>query len=335
MLRLSFILPCYNVAPYFGRCIESIEHQDIPQSEYEVICVDDCSKDNTVEVIKEYQKQYPNIRLICHTENKTAGGARNTAIEAAEGEYIWCVDPDDSIQSCVLGSILKKAEEQNLDILLFNLSYTDENGGNAERIFHNTQYDVYTGVDYTITHCAPRYLYNVASHTGCIYNRLFLDSNHIRYPEIRSSQDVAFIWHAILLSKRVSALKNVCYNVYRRPNSTTGSKGELRAVSVVSTVLLYVDVINQYRGISNNELIEENILYDMRSTVNDDSRKVIRMSRYQQSLFYKEIGQHTDLINRYRFLMNRKTQVILNYHLPYAVWQLIIWAYMLKNSIKK
>ena len=86
MLKLSFILPCYNVAPYIGRCIESIEHQDIPQSEYEVICVDDCSTDDTVQKIKEYQAKYPNIQLICHTENKTAGGARNTGMDAAKGE---------------------------------------------------------------------------------------------------------------------------------------------------------------------------------------------------------------------------------------------------------
>ena len=127
MLKLSFILPCYNVAPYVDRCIESIEHQDIPQAEYEVICVDDCSKDNTAEVIREYQKQYPNIRLICHKENKTAGGARNTGMDAAQGEYLWFIDPDDAIVPEEAAALYGYAHKMQLDILVFNYMRVENN----------------------------------------------------------------------------------------------------------------------------------------------------------------------------------------------------------------
>ena len=136
MLKLSFILPCYNVAPYIGRCIESIENQDIPQSDYEVICVDDCSTDDTVRKIKEYQAKYPNIQLICHEVNKTAGGARNTALDNANGKFVWCVDPDDSIQLNVVGKLIKKAEEQDLELLLFNYSLQTEDGKEQKRSVH-------------------------------------------------------------------------------------------------------------------------------------------------------------------------------------------------------
>lgn len=335
MVKVSFILPCYNVAPYFGRCIESIEHQDIPQTEYEVICVDDCSKDNTVEVIKEYQKQYPNIRLICHTENKTAGGARNTGIDAAQGKYIWCVDPDDSIESHVLGQFLKKACDQELDVLFFNLSCVDENGTEKKMEIHQTRTEVYSGVDYTVTHCAPKYLYNVAAHTGCLFRRDFLDSKHIRYPEIRSSQDVAFVWHAVICAERVSALSTIGYNIYRRPNSTTGSKGKLKAKAIISIVILYVDEINRYRGISDNPIIDKNLLYDMQLTVNGDSRKVLQLTKKEQRLFYKEIATYQEIIDAEKSLMDNKTKVIMNNKLPYPIWQMMIWIYMLKAKFKK
>lgn len=331
MLRLSFILPCYNVAPYVGRCIESIEHQDIPQAEYEVICVDDCSKDSTVEVIKEYQKQYPNIRLLCHTENKNAGGARNTGIEAAQGEYMWCVDPDDSIETNVLGKLIKKADEQDLDILLFNYILTSESGEESRSGIHKMHDDVMTGVDYAISQCSPRYLYDMAAHTCCLYKWEFLEQNHIRYPEIRSSQDVVFVWKAELLALRVNAVSDSCYNIIRRAESTTGSKGRLHANAVISASLLYVAEIDKLRSLTNNQYIEQNLLKEMRLSINDDSRKVMKMNRHEQRLFYQAICTHAPMINKYSGLMNRKTKVIFNYHLPYILWQMVIWMYMMKK----
>ena len=335
MLKLSFILPCYNVAPYFGRCIESIEHQDIPQTEYEVICVDDCSKDNTVEVIKEYQKQYPNIRLMCHTENKTAGGARNTAIAAAKGQYIWCVDPDDSIAENSLKMLLDKADRQNLDVLLFNRLSTDEEG-NEQRVetYHNLD-AVLAGIEFTTTCCAPKYMYNVASHTCSLYRRAFLEQNHIQYPEIRSSQDVIFIWHSILLAKKVSSVDKVCYNVFRRANSTTGSKGKLRANAVISASILYANEINRLRPLNNDERIDKNLLFEMRLTLDDDSRKILRTTLHEQRLFYREICNYAAMVDQYKHLMNRKTKVIFNYHLPYPIWQIAMWGYILIGKCKR
>lgn len=332
MLRLSFILPCYNVAPYFGRCIESIEAQDIPQTEYEVICVDDCSKDNTVEVIKEYQKQYPNIRLICHAENKNAGGARNTALDAAEGEYVWCVDPDDSIETNVLGKLINMSEVQDLDILLFNYILTSESGEESRSGVHKTIGDIQTGIDYTLTQCAPRYLYDMAAHTCCLYKRAFLEEHQIRYPEIRSSQDVVFVWKAELLAQRVNAVSDSCYNIIRRAESTTGSKGRLHANAVISASLLYVVEIDKLRILTDNQQIEKNLLKEMQLSINDDSRKVLRMARSEQRLFYNEIRAHATMVDCFYDLMDRKTKVIFNYHLPYLVWQIVIWMYMMKKK---
>ena len=317
-----------------GRCIESIEHQDIPQAEYEVICVDDCSQDNTVEVINEYQKQYPNIRLICHTENKNAGGARNTGIDAAKGEYVWCVDPDDSIETNVLGKLLNKAKEQDLDLLLINYAQTTEDGKQMQSHIHQTHDDVMTGVDYTITQCAPRYLYDMAAHTCCLYKRMFMEENQIRYPVIRSSQDVVFVWKAELLAKRVSAIQDRCYNIYRRPDSTTGSRGKFHADKVISASVLYVHEVGKLLNLCDNDIIDKNLRYEMRLSLNDDSRKVLKLSKNEQRLFHREICKYSDVVDQYTNLMDRKTKVIFNYRLPYHLWQIMMWAYMIKDRMK-
>ena len=336
MLKLSFILPCYNVAPYIGRCIESIEHQDIPQSEYEIICVDDCSTDDTVRKIKEYQAKYPNIQLICHTENKTAGGARNTGMDAAKGEYLWFVDPDDAIVENVLGDLSKQIDRLKVDILFFNYNYLDEEGkAHAIRQFDG-EYDMLNGQDFFLTYCEKKRLAEITSVWREVFSATYIKDNNIRYPEIKSSQDVVFAWHAYLVAQKVTAIDMIVYDHIRRPSSTTGSKGKYKTNNVISTSLLYVDEIMQLnRKIMMQERFHSDLLFSCRDSLNTDSRNVFKMLLSEQFVFHREIQKYADLINQYKNLMNRKTNVIFNYRLPYVIWQLIMWMYMLKNNLKK
>lgn len=120
MIRLSFIVPFYNVEPYIEECIHSLYAQDIPREEYEVICVDDCSPDGSRAIVERLQLEYPTLRLLCHSENKRQGGARNTGMHVARGQYIWFVDSDDFIIPNCLRSLLAIAEKEDLDILDFD-----------------------------------------------------------------------------------------------------------------------------------------------------------------------------------------------------------------------
>ena len=333
MLKLSFILPCYNVAPYIGRCIESIENQDIPQSEYEVICVDDCSTDDTVRKIKEYQAKYPNIQLICHTENKTAGGARNTGMDVAKGEYLWFVDPDDAIVENVLGDLSKQIDRLKVDILFFNYNYIDEEGkAHAIRQFDG-EYDMLNGQDFFLTYCEKKRLAEITSVWREVFSATYIKDNNIRYPEIKSSQDVVFAWHAYLVARKVTAIDMIVYDHIRRPSSTTGSKGKYKTNNVISTSLLYVDEIMQLnRKIMMQERFHSDLLFSCRDSLNTDSRNVFKMLLSEQFVFHREIQKYADLINQYKNLMNRKTKVIFNYRLPYVIWQVMMWMYMLKNN---
>lgn len=119
-IRLSIILPCYNVAKYISACFDSLYCQDIPTDEYEVIAINDCSSDNTEQIIINYQKKYENLILINHSVNLKAGGARNTGFNSAKGSYIWFVDPDDFIKLNIFNHLLTTAEQLDLDILSFN-----------------------------------------------------------------------------------------------------------------------------------------------------------------------------------------------------------------------
>jgi len=109
---------------YIAECLDSVYNQDIPETEYEVICVNDCSPDNSRAIVLEYQKKHSNLRLIEHETNKMLGGARNTGLRAAQGEYIWFVDSDDFVGENIISCLLKYSNDNKLDILNFNYAKT-------------------------------------------------------------------------------------------------------------------------------------------------------------------------------------------------------------------
>ena len=122
MLKLSFIVPFYNVEPYIEECIRSLYAQDIPWDEYEVICVDDCSPDGSRAIVERLQKEYPTLQLLATPENLRQGGARNLALDVARGRYVWFIDSDDYIAENCLGTMLNQAEAEDLDILDFDFT---------------------------------------------------------------------------------------------------------------------------------------------------------------------------------------------------------------------
>ncbi|MDR1743153.1 MAG: glycosyltransferase [Dysgonamonadaceae bacterium] len=126
--RLSIIIPFYNVEKYIAQCLQSIYAQDISEEDYEVICVNDCSPDNSREVVLEFQKEHKNLKLIEHRTNTMQGGARNTGLRAAQGKYVWFIDSDDFIKENCLAKLLNILEQRNLDILRFDFQTVDENG---------------------------------------------------------------------------------------------------------------------------------------------------------------------------------------------------------------
>ncbi len=150
-LKISFILPCYNVEKYIADCLDSLYNQDIPEEEYEVICVNDCSPDNLRDIVIKYQQIHPNLILIDHEVNKRQGGARNTGLNVAKGEYIWFVDPDDYIKPNVIKHLFDLCKKNNLDILQFNYDRVSFSGEfqNKKEIVKKSS--VLNGIEFTKT----------------------------------------------------------------------------------------------------------------------------------------------------------------------------------------
>lgn len=105
MLKLSYIMGVYNGAETIMVPLNSIYIQGMDESEFEVIIVDDCSTDNTVQVVREFGKLHHNIKLICRNENHRLGAVRNVGVANARGKYLQFIDADDEIGKDVVAAL--------------------------------------------------------------------------------------------------------------------------------------------------------------------------------------------------------------------------------------
>ncbi len=115
-MKLSFILPAYNVEDYIDACLDSVTTQDIPTADYEIIVVNDGSTDSTPAHIQRYAERFPNI-IIINQENRGQSAARNAGLEKARGEYVWFVDSDDTVCFNCLRFLLDACDRLQTDML--------------------------------------------------------------------------------------------------------------------------------------------------------------------------------------------------------------------------
>lgn len=115
----SIIIPVYNgISHDLPVCLQSIWHQSLDSSVYEVVCVDDCSPDSTWGWLEEEATKHSNLKIIRHSVNKRQGGGRNTGVKAAKGKYLLFIDQDDYYHQGALLKIYKHLSINDLDVLV-------------------------------------------------------------------------------------------------------------------------------------------------------------------------------------------------------------------------
>jgi len=124
-MRLSIIIPVYNADKFLSICLDSLLTQDISQTDYEVLIINDGSKDNSLSIANSYSDKHTPVKV--HTKvNGGVGSARNFGLSVAKGTYIYFIDPDDYLSKNVLKTIISQAEISSLDILTFTSKPTTD-----------------------------------------------------------------------------------------------------------------------------------------------------------------------------------------------------------------
>lgn len=188
MIEISVIMPVYNVSTLLYTSIESIQKQTLKN--IEIICVDDGSTDDSLEILDELQEKYENIKII-RQENAGPGIARNTGIENSKGEYIAFLDADDIfLDKTALEKMYKTGHENNADMVGANLKFIHKNYTlNKYYDFFNTRFTYY--YKNSIME-AEEYGIPFAFYKN-IYNRDFINQNNIRFPDKRAGEDPVFM----------------------------------------------------------------------------------------------------------------------------------------------
>jgi glycosyltransferase involved in cell wall biosynthesis len=222
-MKLSIILPVYNVEPFIERCIRSLEAQDLPHAEYEVIVVNDGSPDNSREVVLGLQQQFSNIILI-DQENKGVSLARNAGMDRAQGDYLLFIDPDDYVLPNTLSGLLAQAYTLHVDVSFLGYYFLNVEGQQVAAILHEQlKNKIYSGIDaYFLSRGNGKT--DPDRSVAILYNREFMSKHQLRYvAQIPYLEDGEFIARVLCLAERCTFSGVEFYMRTTRPGSATNS----------------------------------------------------------------------------------------------------------------
>ncbi len=204
-ILISIVIPVYNLEKFIAEAIDSCLKQDIPYDEYEIICVDDGSKDSSAEIIKKYQLEYPNI--ILHSQsNSGVSAARNKGLEIASGKFVWFLDGDDMMLPNCLKLITDIMTETDADSFWFRCNHFTTT---PEFVLPTKKYQSCSEYDDLIEFME----YNGgAGVCGNVYKTDFLKNNALYFSSnIKYSEDVLYNFKVLLKLKIAAKTEDIFY----------------------------------------------------------------------------------------------------------------------------
>lgn len=257
MIKISIIIPIYNVEKYLEECLSSVYSLDL--SNKEVILINDGSKDNSFKIAKKYKLKYSENTILINQKNKGLSGARNTGIRNSSGEYLFFLDSDDFINTEELEDFFKRGLELEQDILMGNYyEYYDKKN---KRIFQYSNLDIEIknrkGLDILEEGIKNKSFPVVVWNK--LYKKDFLNKNGLFFKEGLLHEDNLFTLTAFSLGEKVAYINKIIYN-YRQTNlssitKTMSEKNYLHMMYIINELIEFQDRQNKNNKYYNRFLI--------------------------------------------------------------------------------
>lgn len=218
--KISVIVPVYNTEKYLVKCIDSIINQTF--RDIEIICVDDCSTDNSLNILKKYEAEDSRVKVIHLNKNKSQGGARNAGLNIAQGKYIAFIDSDDYIEENYLEKMYDKAEKFCCDLIVTNVVNIVEEQENSKQLELKKTLDL--GYE-KYERCTGFYnfdFYEGHLRIGCVaklFRKSVIEEYKMRFPENIIHEDDAFYWFYTPFVKNLYYINEPLY--FRLINNTS------------------------------------------------------------------------------------------------------------------
>ena len=318
-MRFSIIIPIYNVEKYIRQCIESVVMQTF--KDYELILVNDGSKDSSKEICEEYEKKYKNIVLISK-ENGGPTSARKAGAVVASGDYIVCVDGDDYIHPEMLSSV-SKAIDQNpeTDIICFGY-YKDREGSISVPIYNALP----AGNYHDLKPIRERYLYDFSKtddNSGCliysiwcktIRKDVYLQSQMAIPDETKNGEDILLTAHVLSRVENLTVLDFAGY-YYRENQSSLTHVRSARDLINVTNVKNEIEKIGVYPNLNVAHYYICSI-YTLASDLAKTSSSYAEFKTILQSLSFDE---------KYRRIQAFNTGINIKQKIKYFLVQKNLW----------
>lgn len=279
---VSVILPVFNAERFLPLCLDSILRQTY--QEWELIAVDDGSKDRSLEILKSYEKRDDRIHIISK-KNEGVSIARNVALSQVRGEYIYFVDSDDIVMQDALSILIRTLECNNATFVKSDFLPINEHG---KQLFINKKQGIrrrYEGKIIDSEMFYSKILMDEFFLWTCLFRRDIIEKNKIRFiPHCRLMEDAAFIVEYLLHSSR-NVYKDACVYGYRKYEGTAS------------------EVNKDYSG--DLEMIQQSL-----STAKE--RKTLNILLYKRINKIQQ-GYRTGLINKFITLFHSKVERLYIY----------------------
>ncbi len=282
MVKLSIIIPVFNTGNFLNNCLNSILKQSF--EDFEVICVDDGSTDNSLNILKSYENKDYRIKIFTQN-NKGAGAARNLGLKHVNGEYILFADSDDWFEDNAFQLLYNQAKNLDTDLILFDsLEHKTDNISRERAYFNSNDFDFTNYIfDY---HFRNNILVMNSFFVpwSKLYKAKFLLDNNIRFSEIPIFNDMYFNVVTTVLASKIAYYPKILYHYNKLNSSSIQSKIKFDKKPFV-ILYVYETIENFLKNHNLYEELEANFLKskfkqynNVLNWVNDD---------YKEELFIK------------------------------------------------
>ncbi|MBR6127373.1 glycosyltransferase family 2 protein, partial [bacterium] len=218
MIKVSIIIPVYNMAHYLKQSLDSVRNQTL--KDIEIICINDCSEDNSLDILMDYASKDKRFVILNLNENRDQGYARNLGIMRANGEYIMFLDPDDWYEVTACEDAYNEIIKNNDDMVFFGMTLYD-----AEKKKYSVGYKHYHSSLQALkksTNVKESFIPYCGFSVVKIYKRDFLLTNDCKFTETRCGEDRPFAVKTTLKAKKISFLDKKLY--YYRINQNDNKR---------------------------------------------------------------------------------------------------------------
>lgn len=207
MVKVSVIVPVYNGEKYIKACMDSILAQTL--KEIEIVIIDDGSKDNTGQMLKDYATKYPTLIKVITKDNEGQGKARNVGIDIAKGEFLTFVDADDTIEACMLEKMYITAKKENCDVVVSDYAEITKESKVVKKSILAINSDI-----------KRNYIISCAGPWNKLIRTELLTKNNLYFLEKGIYEDIAMIPLVAIYANNITYIEEPLYHYYIRKGSS-------------------------------------------------------------------------------------------------------------------